>query len=220
MLPFGHDAFIDVFRAYNTAIWPAQIAAYALGATILLLLIRPAPLGGKAVAAILGLMWLWTGLVYHAAFFSAINRAAYGFAALFVVQGLMLVWVAVTGRLDLRIRGGVRGGIGLGMIVYAMLLYPAIGAMAGQSYPGVPVFGVAPCPLVIFTFGVLLMADSLPLRLLIVPLLWSLIGGSAAFLLRIPQDWVLLLSGVVVAAMLLLDRRRRDRSEASATTQS
>ena len=56
--------------------------------------------------------------------------------------------------------------------------------------------------------------------LLIVPLLWSLIGGSAAFLLRIPQDWMLLLSGVVVAAMLLLDRRRRNRSEASATTQS
>ena len=215
MLPFGHDAFIDVFRAYNTAIWPAQIAAYALGATILLLLIRPTPLGGKAVAAILALMWLWTGLAYHAAFFSTINRAAYGFAALFVVQGLMLAWVAVAGRLDFRIRGGGRGGIGLAMIVYAMLLYPAIGAMAGQSYPGVPVFGVAPCPLVIFTFGVLLMAEPLLFRLLIIPLLWSLIGGSAAFLLRIPQDWMLFLSGVVVAAMLLLDRRRR-----SATTQS
>ncbi|MCB1375746.1 MAG: hypothetical protein KDJ78_16495 [Rhodobacteraceae bacterium] len=215
MLPFGHDAFIDVFRAYNTAIWPAQIAAYALGATILLLLIRPTPLGGKAVAAILGLMWLWTGLAYHAAFFSTINRAAYGFAALFFVQGLMLAWVAVAGRLDFRIRGGGRGGIGLAMIVYAMLIYPAIGAMAGQSYPGVPVFGVAPCPLVIFTFGVLLMAEPLLFRLLIIPLLWSLIGGSAAFLLRIPQDWMLLLSGVVVAAMLLLDRRRR-----SAKTQS
>jgi hypothetical protein len=220
MLPFGHDAFIDVFRAYNTAIWPAQIAAYALGATVLLPLIRPTPLGGKAVAAILALMWLWTGLAYHAAFFSTINRAAYGFAALFVVQGLMLAWAAVTGRLDIRIRGGVRGGIGLGMIVYAMLLYPVIGAMAGQSYPGVPVFGVAPCPLVIFTFGLLLMADPLPLRLLIVPLLWSLIGGSAAFLLRVPQDWVLLLSGVILVSILLLDRRHRGRSEASATTQS
>jgi hypothetical protein len=183
-------------------------------------LIRPTPLGGKAVAAILGLMWLWTGLAYHAAFFSAINRAAYGFAALFVLQGLMLAWAAVTGRLDFRIRGGVRGGIGIVMIVYAMLLYPVIGSLACQSYPGVPVFGVAPCPLVIFTFGVLLMADPLPFRLLVVPLLWSLIGGSAAFLLRIPQDWVLLLSGVVVAAMLLLARRRRDKSEASATTHS
>ena len=43
MLPFTHEAFIDVFRVYNTAIWPAQVAAYPLGATVLLLLMRPTP---------------------------------------------------------------------------------------------------------------------------------------------------------------------------------
>ena len=212
MLPFTHEAFIDVFRVYNTAIWPAQVVAYLLGATVVLLLLRSTPWAGRAIAAILGLMWLWTGLAYHAVHFSAINRAAFGFAALFVVQGLMLAWTAAAGRLEFRVRRGVRGGVGLGMIVYAMLLYPAIGALAGQSYPAVPVFGVAPCPLVIFTFGVLLLADPLSIRLLIVPLLWSLVGGSAAFLLQIPQDWALLLSGILVAAALLLDRRHRERS--------
>jgi hypothetical protein len=212
MLPFTHDAFIDVFRIYNAAIWPAQVVAYLLGATVLLLVLRPTPWAGRAVAAILGLMWLWTGLAYHAVHFSAINRAAYGFAALFGAQSLMLAWAGAAGHLEFRVRGGARGGIGLGMIFYSMLLYPAIGALAGQSYPAVPVFGVAPCPLVIFTFGVLLLADPLPLRLLIVPLLWSLVGGSAAFLLKVPQDWALLLSGVLVAAALLLDRRRRVRS--------
>jgi hypothetical protein len=210
MLPFTHDAFIDVFRIYNAAIWPAQVVAYVLGATVLLLLMRPKPWASRAIAAILGLMWLWTGLAYHAVHFSAINRAAYGFAALFVIQGLMLAWTGAARHLDFRVRGGARGGIG--MIVYAMLLYPAIGALVGQSYPAVPVFGVAPCPLVIFTFGVLLLGHPLPLRLLIVPLLWSLVGGSAAFLLTGPQDWALLLSGVLVAAALLLDRRRRVRS--------
>ena len=156
-------------------------------------------------------MWLWTGLAYHTLHFSAINRAAYGFAALFVVQGLMLAWTGAAGHPEFRVRGGARGGLGLGLIIYSMLLYPAIGALAGQSYPAVPVFGVAPCPLVIFTFGVLLLADPLPLRLLIVPLLWSLVGGSAAFLLQIPQDWALLLSGILVATALLLDRRQRIR---------
>jgi hypothetical protein len=65
---------------------------------------------------------------------------------------------------------------------------------------------------VIFTFGVLLLADPLPFRFLIVPLRWSLVGGSAAILLQIPQDWALLLSGVLVAAALLLDRQHRIRS--------
>jgi hypothetical protein len=212
MLPFTHEEFIAVFRVYNTAIWPAQIVAYLLGGTILLLVLRLTPWAGGAIATILGLKWLWTGLAYHAVHFSAINRAGYGFAAFFVVQGLMLAWAGVAGHLEFRVRRGACRGVGLGMIIYAMLLYPAIGALAGQSYPAVPVFGVAPCPLVIFTFGVLLLADPLPLRLVIVPLLWSLVGGSAAFLLQVPQDWALLLSGILVAAALLLDRRHRVRS--------
>jgi len=62
------------------------------------------------------------------------------------------------------------------------------------------------------TTGVLLLANSLPRRLLIVPLLWSLVGGSAAFLLQVPQDWALILSGILAAAALLLDRRHRVRS--------
>ena len=44
------------------------------------------------------------------------------------------------------------------------------------------------------------------------PLLWSLVGGSAAFLLQVPQDWALLLSGILLAAALLFDRRHRVRS--------
>jgi len=35
---------------------------------------------------------------------------------------------------------------------------------------------------------------------------WSLIGGSAAFLLGIPQDWFLLFSGISVVLILLRDR--------------
>ena len=63
-------------------------------------------------------MWLWTGLAYHALHFSAINPAAFGFAALFVVQSLMLTWAGATGHLEFRVRRGVRGGVGLGMIIY------------------------------------------------------------------------------------------------------
>jgi hypothetical protein len=37
---------------------------------------------------------------------------------------------------------------------------------------------------------------------LILPLLWSLIGGSAAILLAVPQDWALLVGGVVAVLLL------------------
>jgi hypothetical protein len=32
MLPFTVDQFFSVFGAYNTAIWPAQVVGYLLGA--------------------------------------------------------------------------------------------------------------------------------------------------------------------------------------------
>ena len=61
--------------------------------------------------------------------------------------------------------------------------------------------------LVIFTFGLLMLTRPVPLILLIIPALWSVVGGSAAFLLNVPQDWALLASGLPVVAALLVARR-------------
>jgi hypothetical protein len=65
-----------------------------------------------------------------------------------------------------------------------------------------PMFGITPCPVTIFTFGLFLLAAPVSRWLLVVPVLWALIGGSAAFVLHVPQDWMLLASGFSV--MLLL----------------
>jgi hypothetical protein len=35
MLPFTHAQFVAVFAAYNTAVWPAQLVAGALGMALL-----------------------------------------------------------------------------------------------------------------------------------------------------------------------------------------
>lgn len=80
---------------------------------------------------------------------------------------------------------------------------------AGLGYPAQPTFGITPCPLTLFTFGVLLLTRSpVPRSLLIIPQGWSLLGGSAAFLLGVPQDWPLLFSGMAVLLLVLRERRR------------
>ena len=56
-------------------------APLVLGASI------PAPLPRLLLAG----HWLWAGLVYHAWFFTAINPAAWLFAALFVAQGVLFI---------------------------------------------------------------------------------------------------------------------------------
>jgi hypothetical protein len=208
MPPFTRDQFIAVFAAYNEAVWPAQVLAYALGAVVVLFALRPSPRRDRLVAAGLALLWAWTGIAYHALHFAPINPAAYAFGALFVLQALLLAQAAATGSLRFGRPAGALRWLGIGLVVYAMALYPLLGRLAGHSYPGVPTFGITPCPLVLFTFGIfLLAAPRLPRGLLVVPFVWALIGGSAAALLAIPQDWMLLASVGVVPLLVLADRR-------------
>ena len=154
-------------------------------------------------------MWLWTGLAYHALFFAEINKAAYLFAALFVIEGGLLIYAGVYQD---RIRFGFHSDwttwTGWVFIAYAAIAYPLIGAATVHHYPAMPMFGVTPCPVTIFTFGLfLLTTPPLSRWLLVIPSIWSLIGGSAAILLHVPQDWFLLASGFVAIPQLVFGHR-------------
>ena len=203
MLPFTRDQFLEVFAAYNGAVWPAQYVAYALGLAAVLALASRGPTAARIVSGTLAAMWLWTGLAYHAMYFSAINMAAWGFAALFVAQGAMLVEAGlIRGRVAMAPTNGPRGWLGWSMVGYSALAYPLLGLALGHRYPAMPMFGITPCPVTIFTFGMLMLAGGrVPRRLLFIPGAWSLIGGSAAFLLDVPQDWLLLASGLCVLVL-------------------
>jgi hypothetical protein len=55
----------------------------------------------------------------------------------------------------------------------------------------------------LFTFGLLLLTVSpVPRWLLVIPVAWSVIGGTAAFLLQVPQDWILLFSGATAVLIM------------------
>lgn len=210
MLPFTPDQFLAVFATYNQAIWPIQVGAYQLGGLAVALLFWRPQAADRVIAGILGAMWLWTGIAYHAMFFSAINQAAYLFAALFVIQAGFLIYAGVyRGRIRFGLRSGLATWAGLALVAYAAIVYPLIGMATGHLYPAMPMFGVTPCPVTIFTFGLLLLAAP-PLSgwLLVIPFVWSLIGGSAAILLRVPQDWLLLVSGFVAVPLIVFGNRR------------
>lgn len=210
MLPFSEEVFLSVFEVYNRAIWPAQVVAYLLGLAAVLLAFRRVPFGDRMIGAILALAWLWTGIAYHWMHFATVNFVAPAFAAVFVLQGLLLAWSGVLrGRLDFRFRPGLFGWTGLVFTVYAMALYPLSAWLAGHAWPQMAMFGVTPCPATIFTFGMLLLIKGrTPLHLLVIPLLWSLVGGTAVWLLRIPEDAALPLAGLGGFGLVLWKNRR------------
>jgi hypothetical protein len=204
-LPFSTEQFLGVFTEYNRAIWPVQIVAYVLGGAAVALAMRQTRYSDRIIVAILALGWLWTGVVYHGLFFRQINPAAIGFATLFVIQAGLLIYAGVV-RHELRFAAaptaiGLVGGL---FVLYAMLLYPLLGATLGHSYPHAPVFGLTPCPLTIFTMGVLLWTSAhVPRPILVIPLLWSLLGVSAAISLGIQEDLGLLIAGLIGTALVV-----------------
>jgi len=208
MLPFTREQFVAIFVHYNLGIWPVQVLAYLLAAGMIALLLRPTSWSGRAIGAGLAALWLWTGVVYHWLYFATINQAAWLFGALFVVQGLLFLYLSVAGdRVRFRAGTDAVSWVGWTYVAYAALVYPLLGAATGHAYPEMPMFGVTPCPLTIFTFGLLLLsAQRVPRWLLAIPLAWSLVGGSAAFLLGVIPDWPLLASGVAILLLELRDR--------------
>jgi Family of unknown function (DUF6064) len=124
---------------------------------------------------------------------------------LFIIQGGALLYAGVyRNQLRFSHRAGLSGWTGWAFIAYAAIFYPLIGVSTGHRYPEIPTFGVTPCPVTIFTFGLLLLTTPPPSRcLLVIPLVWSLIGGSAAILLGVPQDWLLLVSGLIAVPLIV-----------------
>jgi len=222
VLPFTRAQFSANFASYNEAVWPAQWLAYLLGLAVVAMLLRPSRTNSRRVAVGLAAMWAWTGIAYHGVFFATINAAAWPFAALFVVQGVLLLREAViTEPLEFGVAAGRTAWLGWAFILYAAVAYPLLGMWAGDRYPAMPTFGITPCPVTIFTFGVLLMATR-PVRLRIwsIPFVWSLVGGSAAVLLRVPQDWLLVASGLVSVAILAFGARSPRTAPAAGPSRS
>lgn len=220
MLPFGQDAFFALFEQYNRAIWPAQIVAYALALAALALAARPVAGAGRLIAAILALAWAWNGAVYHMTYFVTINFWADIFGAFFILQALLLAWTGVVrGRLAFRIGNDATSWIGGALAIFALAAYPLIGLALGHAWLRAPMFGVAPCPMTIFTMGMLLLvAGRTPLHLVAIPVLWSLIGGTAAWFLGVTEDLALPVAGLGGLALILAKNRRvpRDRTMTAA----
>jgi hypothetical protein len=192
-LPFSRSEFLAVFAAYNEAVWPLQLLFFAAGLVAIgLLLFRP-PWADRANSAILAAFWLTMAIGYHWTFFAPVNPAAYVFGGIFLLQaGLFVAEGLVRNRIHYGGASGISAWIAALLIAYGVAIYPLICLLVTHPYPTTPLFGIAPCPTTLYTIGFLILARyPKPLLLAFIPLAWSVVGGSAAILLGVPEDWML-----------------------------
>jgi hypothetical protein len=196
-LPFTEEEFFRVFAAYNDSFWVFAALLWVLTAVTFVLAIRIPARMNHSVGLLLALHWAWSAVAYHFTFFSAINPAAYLFAALFLIQAGLLIWIGVVrNRLQLERGKTGRDFLGYALVTYA-LVYPLV---------GVPSFGI-PCPSTILTIGFLFAANpGFPGTLAVIPIIWSVIGGSATALMGVWADAVLLFAGICLAVYVTVGR--------------
>lgn len=206
-LPFSQAEFFQVFARYNEAVWPAQVGLRTLALLVIPLLFVNRRAVDRAILGVLAFLWLWMAVAYHFWFFARINPAAWGFGALFLIEAAYLFWLGpVRGRVAFQVPRNWRGLAGACLLAFALLFYPAVSYFRGDHYPAVPSFGL-PCPTTIFTLGMLVMIrPPIPWSLFVIPLLWTVVGSSAALHLGVVQDLALAVAGLTALAVLVASR--------------
>ena len=198
-LPFNAEQFLEIFQKYNTTLFPMQLILLASGVLMIVIIHLQFHAKNRTVNTLLGLVWLWNGIAYHYAFFTKINKAAFVFALIFVIQGIFFIIEAFSSnKVQYKNKKSIRQYVGYMLVLFALFIYPLFGIIQGHGIPETISIGL-PCPTVIFTFGIFMFAtEKFPKYLLIIPTIWAIIGSSAAWNFGISQDVALIITALVV----------------------
>ena len=199
-LMFSPRTYYRLFELYNDGIWPAQIAALALGLAALWLIGRGTH--GRVAAAIFAMAWIFVAWAYHWERYATINMAAPYYAIGFAVEALLLAWVGVK-RDGPRFErpAGPAGHLGVAMLVAGIAFYPLLAPLFGRSWWQAEIFGIASDPTAIATVGALLLATGRSPLLLVLPLLWCAISAATLWTMESAEAAVPGLVAVVGTAL-------------------
>jgi hypothetical protein len=215
LLMFSQDTYYRLFELYNTEIWPLQLLALVAGLVILVLLYRPTPWSGRAIAALLAACWTFVAWAYFHERYATINLAAPYFALGFAAQAMLFVLVGVAlNRLSFAKRGTSLSQAGRALFIAGLMIYPLMPAIFGRPWLQSELFGIAPDPTVFGTLGVLVAADRMRWELMVIPVLWSAVTGVTLWTMNSSDaavTGVAALYALCIAVLRAIERKKPNR---------
>jgi hypothetical protein len=210
---FSPRAWYGLLAAHNRAWWPLQPVVLVLGAGLVWALQRRLRAALRLTLVSVGAALLFVAGVFHAGPHAGINLAAPVFGYGFAAQGLALIGLALL-RPGLGLRTGPGKGPGrvaFALLVFALLLYPAVALLSGRPGQQSEWFALAPDPtmLAALALALLVLCGGQGLRqpgrtcalLLELPVAWCAVAGTTAWVLGAPDWWLLPAAALLVCGL-------------------
>ena len=208
-LMYSPRVYARLLAGYQRDLWPAQAGALAVAVAVAALVRSRVEWRGRAVSAMLAAGWAFVAWAYFVERYATIDWAASWFAGAFAVQALLLLAVGTLGGAlvpDPRAGRAARGAQAL--LLFALFVQPALGAVLAGDVAMAALAGVLPDPTAVATLAFLLMVRG-PARwtLLATPLLWCVASGVLAWA-RGSADALVTLGAAALALGLAAAQRR------------
>ncbi|MEZ5534448.1 MAG: DUF6064 family protein [Thiolinea sp.] len=195
MTPYDRASWFNLIEGYHQAIWPLQLLVLLLMLGLSVIMpqrVAHAATGHAATRltlAFLGLGWLWCGGVFQLQYYAGLNWAAPFFGIIFILQGGLLLILAILRRTAAWVSlQSWRGRLGLIMLLVGLFVYPLIGLAEGRTLQQLEIFPLLPAPLTLVTLALLLMLNTLwRYALVVIPVFWALISAAFAWTLGLTE---------------------------------
>lgn len=197
-IPFTTVQFFEIIEKYNQAVFPIQIILIILGILTLFILHSKSKLKDIIIGSFLGALWIWIGIGYHLLFFTDINKMAYIFGGLFILQGLLFLFETLKRKkLGFEFKGNFIDYLAYFLIIFGIAIYPILIYILENSIKTTITLGL-PCPSTIFTFGLILLSrPNFSKYLIIIPTIWTIIGTGAAINFGVYPDYLMPISALI-----------------------
>ena len=214
------NQFYEYITSYTNTFWPVMVLTYLLAIFVFYFSYKKTEFSDKIISGILAFLWLWSGLIFWIGTFGPYSLSIFNLTIpgiwvvigiVFIIQGCLLILFGIINpSISVKIEKNSYFYLGLLFVLYALFIYPIIGFLTGHPYPNYPIFGIFPCPVTIFSFGIFLWTDKkVNLILIILPLIYALCGILPVLLYEVLADLGLIIFGILGFSLITY----RDKNE-------
>ena len=209
---FTTETYFRLFELHHRDWWPIQLACLAMAIVVLLCLWLKPAWGGRVIAILLSASWAWVGWAFLHLRFAPIHWVANWYAVTFVLQALLLFIYGISRRgIEFETRNTVRTGIGVFILLGALLVMPATAYLTGREWMQAELFAMTPDATALATLGLLLLAKGrVAIWLAAIPVAWCFITGATLWALEAPEAMILPAGAILTITLMLVPTRRRE----------